>query len=302
MVNGKVTTKREQRRRLIGLMLTANPPKKERKWVTDHHSYIISVGKLYDNSKEDLGHFDYHVPHPIAAGGSVTNDLVRSKLVYEGNVNMKSLGNYVKATDKNVDRNYDPGEDLKSLNIISWYNLHKNPNWPGGLVRNKFYPAGGEVNSALDKENKLKYRVDIRPQGGDAAYLIRSGFFTSIRPGDGTLLMNVNTTTSAFYPSTLLSEWLLARWGNIDLSEKAQRELKGLRVTFEGERNGPNHLKQRAIWSIPNEYISNISFKKNKASISEKVVKHLRSSKLEFNLLYSHINKMANRIQESPIQ
>lgn len=178
-----------------------------------------------------------------------------------------------------MDRGYDPGEDLKSLNIISWYNLHTDPNWRGGLVRNKFYPAGGLVNSARDKKGKLKYRVDIKPKDIDPAYLVRSGFFTSIRPGDSTLLMNINTTTSAFYPSMLLSKWLLARWGDINLSEKAQRELKGLRVTFEGELNGPNHLKQRAIWAIPNEFISDLSFKKDKASRPEKVVKHLRSSK-----------------------
>jgi len=56
-----------------------------------------------------------------------------------------------------------------------------------------------------------------------------------MRLGDGSLLLNVNVTTSAFFPSINLQDWIKRRWIENIPPKKSRHELIGVGVTYRGD-------------------------------------------------------------------
>lgn len=221
------------------------------------------MGKLYAECGEDSGNPKISRPHTrTRARNDTTSDLVLMEIVYEGKVNFASLKNLL-AGQRDV--NYFPDEDLRALNILSWKTI--NENWSGGRILNKFYPPSGDA-------------LLQRYCGDYSEYWIRTGFFSSMRPGKGSLLLNVNTTTSAFYPVTNLQRYMNIRGARFPLQRDLAWELKGLKVTFSGDRNTSKADKKRTIWSIdPKHNVSQKKFPFN--NVERTVFYHMKKSKLD---------------------
>ncbi|KAF7911733.1 uncharacterized protein EAE98_011848 [Botrytis deweyae] len=239
---GKITHrnvfKPDVKRTTIDQMLTANPPTAT-VYATDYFCYIISVGRLYHECGDDLNNI-INKSHSIASADSTLPDLTMTNgIVYESNVNLAELQRFVNR-DPARNPNYNPGEDLKSLNIISWQRIHLST-FQGGRLGNKFYP-----------DSMGNHNVDVVPPGFSPEsqkyplWNLRSGFFSSMRPGSGCLLLNVNCTTSAFFPDIILENWIYAKFGNGIQPTDVLRMLRGVKVTFIGD----SKRKKRAICGI----------------------------------------------------
>jgi len=233
--------------------------------VTDYFSYIVSVGKLYpefsDNPlKEGNAYFVGHIrsgrkDDPYPEFHSFIHDV--------GRLNVTKLRDYLDP-EKARDKTYSPDEDLKILNIISWTRVN-HPTWQGGRVGKKLYPS-----------SQLSRWSGNLPEAGRTIYVLRTGFFTSVRPGINSLLLNINTTTSAFFAPVSLQQWISTRRGTTDL-QNIRCELKNVRVTFEGD-TGINEGKKRVIRDIHNDTISNVRFIDAKGRLIS-VSDHMNTSK-----------------------
>lgn len=137
-----------------------------------------------------------------------------------GSVKVSDLENLAKHTP-NRDTSYLPDEDVRALNIISWARINDKA-WTGGRVGKRFYLADGDVG-LFKKRNNFEI-------GEQTVYQVRSGFFSSMRPGHGSLLLNVNIATSAFFPSENLLTWIRRRWNTEIPSERERHELIGVSV------------------------------------------------------------------------
>lgn len=128
-------------------------------------------------------------------------------------------------------RIYLPLEDLRILNLISWETINS-PSFKGGRVGKKFYPHSNPRR--IVNQSNTKFTL---PQ--HYVYDVNMGFFTSMRPGHGSILLNVNTTTTAFFPFKMkLQTWLNARWGHSSsytgvAPRTGKMEIKGVQVTFD---------------------------------------------------------------------
>lgn len=121
----------------------------------------------------------------------------------------------------NRDISYLPDEDVRALNIISWARINDKA-WTGGRVGKKFDLANGDVG-LFKKRNNFEI-------GEPTVYQVRSGFFSFMRPGHGSLLLNVNIATSAFFPSENLLTWIRRRWNTEIPSQRERHELIGVSV------------------------------------------------------------------------
>ncbi|KAF8848371.1 Piwi-domain-containing protein [Acephala macrosclerotiorum] len=211
--------KRETKRYMIEELLNQNKPSHDN-WATDYDAVIISVRELYPGSAKVVNQ-DTPAPHtrsPKKKGDP--RPIVNSSVRFLGIVDIDHLNKHV--AGKDYEHNLDA--DLKSLNIISWRNI-TNKTFVGGLVKNKFYPdcLRDSKGQEADKESQ-----------NPSPYLIRRGFFSSMRPGQGMVLLNVNTTTSAFFSPIRLSTWISQNWeGQTPSVDDFKKALKGVRVTFE---------------------------------------------------------------------
>ncbi|KUJ21352.1 uncharacterized protein LY89DRAFT_432472 [Mollisia scopiformis] len=252
-INDKIPTKNEVRRALILRMLVENPPTLNKKfWVTDYYSYIISRGKLYTNIGDEAGVSDLDVSYYRNPTHEPNEPRLLTKIVFEGKVDLPRLIAHVTADSNNLDQDYLPDADLRSLNIVSWYQLHRTAEFNGGIVGKKFYPANQDENHSANVKTADKT---------SNIFLLRAGFFTSVRPGQGSLLLNVNTTTSAFFPSIVLSRWMQCRWPRGTTFAPELRVLKGVRVTFEGDtataRSGRKYvICEATMTAISNKFIT----------------------------------------------
>jgi hypothetical protein len=227
--------KRDLRRALIEDLLRQNSPVSP--YDTDYFDTIISVGKLYADCDEDNGNPKLERTHTRTVAAN-DNDpgVVTTEIVYEVRVNLTRLDKMVKG-ESDADPDYLPDEYLRALNILSWKGINNNdPRWRGGRVQNKFYPSFGKVSEYQKNYPK---------------YWIRTGFFSSMCPDKGSLLLNVNATTSAFYLAISLQAYMENRgFRSFPLSEKFMLELKGLKVMFAGDNDTPKEGKKRTVWNI----------------------------------------------------
>ncbi|KAF8852749.1 hypothetical protein BDZ45DRAFT_694785 [Acephala macrosclerotiorum] len=103
-------------------------------------------------------------------------------------------------------------------------------------------------------------RQDRAARESVTVYQAKTGFFTSIRPGENKLLLNANTITGAFLPDgAVLQDWIWARYnlryGQIP-AEGTCRGIKGLKVTFELL----NPQKQWLVYAVSGRSISDEGF------------------------------------------
>jgi hypothetical protein len=129
-------------------------------------------------------------------------------------------------------------------------------------------------------------------------YLIRSGFFTSMRAGRGSVYLNVNNTTTAFFFPVTLDKWMMNRWKMTSPPpDRFQKELKGLKVIFTGKTNS----RKYQIFGISNKPISKVSFdlKEGAKKIPTKVVEHMQKSKCSNNsagTMTDHLHRVQGEI------
>lgn len=231
-VDNRDVKKRETKKAMIRDILREAPPDATT-WVTDYFGHIISVGKLYNR----FGDFDdeaWSVKHQRPLPGGDKWATVDSTIFYEGMLKVAKVKEYI---NPNLPRdpNYFPEEDFRILNLLSWkhiYDLRNPTRLPIFTIGKKFY-----VDNPANIAGQL-FNSGSQDQPRKAICEVKRGFFSSMRPGNGSLLLNVNPTTTAFFPPINLHEWITRRsadvghgisWANI------WKELKDLRVTFSGD-------------------------------------------------------------------
>lgn len=290
-INGKEIIKPEVKRALIDKFLrTQWPP--ARMFVSNYFSTVISIGRLHGEFGDHEQDGDsYYVQHRRTARPGEENQTPELKTViwYEGSVNMGQLLSYIQAPQSYP--SYLPDEDLKILNAVSWRNINDSLHFGGGRVGKKFYPGPFPDAIRLAKNSPL-------------VYAISTGFFTSMRPGTNSILLNANPTTSAFSPSVVLQDWIDARWGltNGVPPDGEQHELKQVRVTFQGDREDPKtgKRKQRRIFDFGESKVSGVTFTKKGENKLTNVLVYMKARKS--NLIISNHFKFTdgNLISEYP--
>ncbi|TVY15724.1 Protein argonaute 1A [Lachnellula arida] len=225
-IQGRTVTNRHAKRALIDQILNQYGPHAQI-WVTDYSHYIVSVGPLYnDPTLPNTVGMVFEAPHNRLSGTGTVIDQITSFIVYERRLNFPELRRWVDPAVLFDQRNtYLPDEDLKMLNILSWKHIYDRAH-----PRGQFKTVGNKFYSVVTANNNPKFL-------GNFVYLVRNGFYSSMRPGNGSLLLNVNATTTAFYPSVTVAVWLDRRLGafNSMPTPKLQAELTGLKVTFNGD-------------------------------------------------------------------
>ncbi|KAF5870268.1 putative piwi-domain-containing protein [Botrytis fragariae] len=219
-ITSRSIVKSDLKRAMINQMLVANPPAAV--YATDFFCYIISVGRLYPDCGDALGNTITKSHLLTPAGPALAPLSMSTSLVYEHNVNLAELRRFVNRAPGR-DPNYHPGEDLKSLNIVSWQMIFPDT-FQGGRLGNKFYPENAPFSTVrvLPPNN--------HQNGPKPLWDLCDGFFSSMRPGDGKLLLNLNCTTSAFFHQCLLEKWISTKFGTpLPLSTNVIRELRGVK-------------------------------------------------------------------------
>ncbi|KAJ8061921.1 hypothetical protein OCU04_009709 [Sclerotinia nivalis] len=259
-----IPTNRDTKRHLINSMLTQSDsdplPTGGVAWASDFDSTIISAGELYPGLT--ISSPDQFVRHTRTGQNGSTPPTMKSQVRFLGIVTIDELVKHCSFPSKSA-AGYLPNEDLKAPNIISWKNINSST-FNGGRRGNKFYPA-----DILDSGQES--------QKNDRPYMIRQGFFSSVRPGQDSVLLNVNTSTSAFYSPILLSRWIELQWRKHRLDptnendrRKFQSKLKGVRVVFTAGK--PVNRHKRAIFEISDKRLGGITFAKNKEKPNEKTL------------------------------
>lgn len=221
-INKKPVIKREVRRALIEKLLhIQRPPDANTVWVSDYHSYVMSVGSLYREFDGSVG-CAYAAPHLRTARPGETCPTLDTVFWHENQFNRDDMTRYFyEIPQGNLPNNYHPESDLRSLNIVMW--KHINRDFAGGRAGKKFYPEGNR----------------FLPLGNISSptFRLHEGYFTSVRPGNRGLLLNINPATTAFFPETNLQSWIKLRWPNGQgrIPYEDQHELKDIRVRFRGD-------------------------------------------------------------------
>ncbi|PBP24089.1 QDE2 protein, partial [Diplocarpon rosae] len=215
--------KRETKRFLIEDLLGREIPPDHDDWACDYESTIVSARPLYSDTSK-LGRWVEYQPSGSGNSGksqptdTPKNPTLVTAINEVGIIDMGILKKHVEGK-KCLDA---PEDLLKLLNIISWKNITK-PNSGVGRVGNKFYPE--DQQSAAEKCKKFS-----PPE----RYFVRHGFFSSMRPGNGSVYLNVNTVTTAFLSPINLHKWMNLTWGDGNVSRwQFKLLLKDVRVKFD---------------------------------------------------------------------
>ncbi|TGO53459.1 hypothetical protein BOTNAR_0295g00060 [Botryotinia narcissicola] len=258
---GFVPTRPETKRYLIMRLLEENKDLFEpTSWATDYDTFIVSNKPLGNHDLSTIG-CSISTPHTRSGpdGNSIHMD---SSLLFLGLVNVKALIDHVKPRNTPL---YHPEEELKFLNIISWKKVYS-PQYEGGRVGKKFYPhsfVADDERWMSQKRTNEQADLTLRFEDRVPLYQIHRGFFSSMRPGQGSVLLNVNVTTSAFFSPINLAEWIKSnpqKWGD------PERLLKGIRVVFDIHEK--NRQKVFNIKSIVQHSVSETKFMKDGTEMS----------------------------------
>jgi hypothetical protein len=172
------------------------------------------------------------MPHRCTGRGGIDEVLVKSYFTCLGEANLKGLKHHVE-DQLELD---DITDVLKCLNIISWKSINSRGAFDGGRVGNRFYPNSTEVKKEVNDDAPL--------------YRIRDGFFSSMRPGQGSLLLNVNAITSAFFSPINLQTWIDKCWP-VDRpnAKEFKSKFKDIRVTFNLHKTSQAQPTLGDMWS-----------------------------------------------------
>lgn len=263
-------TSREAKRSLINSFLESlDKLATGHTYACDFFSTIVSARPLWPHSK--FGHSSRPVSHSYTQAGG-TEAQMSSRLDYLGPVRIDLLTQLV--SQPAAANGYLPDEELKALNIVSWRSIFKDT-FAGGRVGKKFFPDTPFSDARYDSKKDQKLVV-LRNHGGnrgDVVYYAIAGYFTSMRPGIGSVFLNVNATTSAFFPwpiprssnnpNTLsegisLQTWLERRFPGRGVAafHRSAQELRNVRVYFEGDPL----KKPRPIWRLSQNDVQNTIF------------------------------------------
>lgn len=232
-------------------------------WISDYDSTLVTVVPLSRQIREQT-RSAYELWHNAnsAAPPVRTEELFVSfsSAPNDPPVDFTDLIGYVEG--KGEVKNFN--EELKVLNVIALRNVY-DKDYTGNVIGNKFYPesyaarkAKGEVN-----DNEL--------------YYINSGFFSSMRPGTGSILLNVNTVTSAFYVPKNLQVWISQYWkGTTPNSRNFQSTLKGVQVTLKLHDQTPQS-RRWIVFDISPKNTQGTSFFDNDQN-EVYIVDHMRKS------------------------
>lgn len=258
---------------LIRSLLKNNPPSAPY-WASDYASFIVSTEPLYKEWQGMKPLENRTLNHPANDRGQMIT--VTTTLCFECMVDLKNLDDHCKVLQRRMDIT-TLNDHINILNAISWKKINDGfgntgPLSPdkGRTVGNKFYPQ-----RVMDSNYPNVGEQSTYPP----IYKIRTGFFTSIRPSQTGVLLNVNTTTSAFYSDLKLNKWMGIFWPNFTTSsEDCQRDfnkyLRRVKVTFESECDAV----VRTIWSISPLTIAEQKFDLEEGKQTT-VFKHLSDSK-----------------------
>jgi len=229
------------------------------------------VGKLYRNYNEENPESRHDITHPGIALGNQLATSMNSSIIFEGLVARHALDDLINRQTTQTNPPYHPDQDLICMNIMSWARINFR-DWRGKRIGNKFYPLDGALSKILGRtppDNSDKYVPRLR------VYDSKTGFFTSMRPGIGSMLLNVNATTSVFYPNDMnLQEWINRRWGHI----AKDGSFDATRIVDRGSVNKTNELKglkgfcdnsKRTIVGVHEKTVSEVKFGSPEVSVFE---------------------------------
>ncbi|CAG8950697.1 hypothetical protein HYFRA_00002907 [Hymenoscyphus fraxineus] len=222
-IKGKPVISKQGKKNLIKALLQNIPPDTTA-WASDFEERIVSCGPLYQKPNDCVTSKDegYEVKHPLVFGEAGMTTIIQRL----GKIEYEKLNDFTNPKSQ-PDPNYVPDDDLRHLNIII-RKFVEEADVKVGRVGNKFYP-------------NYQHRA-YSDVSHNSALWIKSGYFCSMRPGEGSLIMGINSTTSAFYAPTKLQNWIEQRYSSSHYGEplpgRVKNELKGLRVKFEGRREG----------------------------------------------------------------
>jgi hypothetical protein len=238
IINNRTVKKPKVKRALIKRLLHIQRPPNV-PFVSDYLEFVISLGPLYPQFTSNVP-CAYDVPHLRSAPAGQQPVQMDTVFWFDGRFAKDQLLNYFGYSHNLPAANlvgYHPDQELRNLNVISWNHISDDRTFIGGRSGKKFYP-GHFANSIL--------------LGTGTTYVVNRGIFSSIRPGRESLLLNINPTTTAFFPYIVLQTWINARWAggpHLPMPHHAEpRELKDLRVTFAGHTPGANG--RRKAWII----------------------------------------------------
>ncbi|CAG8960888.1 hypothetical protein HYFRA_00002425 [Hymenoscyphus fraxineus] len=198
---------RETKRFLVNSLLEANKHKfRTSFWICDYDSIIISAGRLFS-----VGSAPQPAPYQRKSGKD-TSRTENGSIKFDGVVEIGELNRHISKKDGGVPSSATVIA-LNTLNVI-FGNCVNKPDFDGARAGKRFYPPipGNPI------------------QTKSGCYLIHRGFFSSVRPGTGSLYLNVSTTTSAFFREMNLLAWMTMKWGNRYNEAKFRRELNNVRV------------------------------------------------------------------------
>jgi len=239
---------------------------------SDYYSQIVSVGKLYD--KWDYNNDPkFSIKHMRSVMGDGPDIEMTSSMVYEGTVNKEYLDQLIhQRLPSNV--TYHPGQDLAALNLLSWSKINFSDG-KGVRVGNKFYPKDNPALIGDVVRKKTEFVNSNRIDHTQKIYDARIGFYSSMRPGVDSLLLNVNIT-----PDWNLQLWINRRWNSLPVQEhvtnfrspaKEHHELIGLQVLFEGTD------QKHTIYGVSHNNVSRQLFADGENRTS--VFNHMKNSK-----------------------
>ena len=233
---------------------------------TDHVSTIISWKKLHSSDETDLGSFE--IPDGKKDDGT---PLTRSlQLRHLRDLDFTRLRNYVSGQSSELHL-WDSSVEVKALNILV----------AKSLDNSKIVQLGDNKFFVIQREERLSPSLTTM-----------QGYFYTIKPLDGSILLNVNYGTSAFYAAQLVSEFLKDTETFPDESNK-YAALSALRVSVEYGRGktdadrkknwNDNEGRQRTIQGTSKGApISSLSFKTTddkKNEVNQNVVDYFVKSK-----------------------
>jgi hypothetical protein len=229
-------TKPEVKRALIEKLLHRQRPPAV-PFASDYVEFIISVGPLYPHFSSPVP-CAYNVPHLRSTRAGQDPDVLNTIFWFEGDFDTNRLSNYfgyrntLNATQLG---NYHPDQEIRNLNVLSWYHINDDRTFIGGRSGKKFYSGQFRAGSQL---------------GG--LYLVHRGIFSSMRPGRESMLLNINPATTAFFQAINLQDWINSRWSAAPHLPRPHnedwKELKDVRVTFKGHKEDANG--KRKAWTI----------------------------------------------------
>lgn len=267
--------KPETKRYMIDQIM-ANVDNKNVVWATDYDATIISVGPV-SKHPIDKGKIDIDISHTRSSGKRGVGPIaVLSKLTFLGVVDTASLNAHVGASGK-APRSMDtPENDLKALNIISWKHIN-DAAFDGGRVDKRFYPSSLPPYNPRSKES----------QAWKDLYVIRHGFFSSMRPGEGSILLNVNTVTTVFYADLTVQEWITHCWETKHpTNQQFRKKLKNVKVELLLHEEGRRRPFQ--LCGISTMLMDVQTFEKEDKSL-EKVATYLKRSKSQACLFWCDV-------------